>query len=282
MKDRRVVLITGCSSGIGYDLIRPLLSEGYEVFASLRNLEQRKDLFKEIAGEYGSAFQLLELDVTSEADRKAALAKLGERGRLDVLINNAGFGIYGAFEDASAELIRRQLEVNFFGTALLTREALPLLRQSRGRILTISSILGSVSPPFTSLYAASKFALEGLFEALSFEVHPFGVQVGLVLPGGHRTKFGDNLENITSQSSPYFRDAKAYFNVVRGRPDSKRAPANKVTAAVVRLLARKRMPLRTFVGADAILLHCLHSLLPQSIFQPLLRVGVRVVSRMGS
>lgn len=282
MKDRPVVLITGCSSGIGYDLIRPLLREGYEVFASLRNLEQRKDLFKEIAGEYGSTFQLLELDVTSEADRKAALAKLGERGRLDILINNAGFGIYGAFEDASEELIRRQLEVNFFGTALLTREALPLLRQSRGRILTISSILGSVSPPFTSLYAASKFALEGLFEALSVEVHPFGVQVGLVLPGGHRTKFGDNLENITFDSSPYFPAAKAYFNVVRGRPDSKRAPANKVTAAVVRLLARKRMPLRTFVGADAILLHCLHSLLPQSIFQPLLRVGVRVVSRMGS
>jgi NAD(P)-dependent dehydrogenase (short-subunit alcohol dehydrogenase family) len=246
----------------------------------MRRLAERQSLFDSESAEFRERLRLIELDVTRDTDRRVAL-KLVEReqGRLDILVNNAGFGVFGPLEDAPEALVREQLEVNFFGTLFLTQAALPLLRASRGRIIAVSSILGSVATPFTSLYSASKFALEGLFEALAAETEEAGVQIALVLPGAHRTSFGANLRQVVAPGSVYAQAAERSFRMMRGRPDSKRPPAAKVVSAVLRLLECRRMPLRTFVGPDALALHYLHSLLPQSIFQPLLRGGIRLASQ---
>lgn len=275
----RIGLITGCSSGIGLEVLRPLLAKGDIVYATLRNLQAREATFAELKAEFGNRLRLVELDVTSGEERKAAVRAIREtEGRLDYLINNAGFGFFGPLEDASEDELRAQFETNFFGAVILTQLCLPLLRESKGRVITVSSIMGSVAFPFASLYCSSKFALEGAFEALANEVRPHGVQVSLVLPGGHKTSFDGNRRKALQTQSAYLAEAERFLALMTARTDDHRSPPSRVSSVLVSLLDRHRMPLRTFVGLDAKAVHSLHSLLPQFIFQPLLRAGIRLSS----
>jgi short-subunit dehydrogenase len=175
----RVVLITGASSGIGACCAAYLAGRGYRVYGGARGAVT------------AAGVEALSLDVTSDSSVAEAVGILFNReGRLDVLVNNAGFGIGGAIEDTSVEEAQEQFDVNFFGVHRMCRAALPIMREQKsGYIVNIGSIGGLIGIPFQGFYSATKFALEGFSEALRLEVRPFGIYVVLIEPGDHRTAF---------------------------------------------------------------------------------------------
>ena len=260
----RRVLVTGSSSGIGRLAVSELLRRGWSVLATMRRADERRDLFAgELAANPGT-LEVMSLDVADPAERAAVVAHVMETGVLDCLINNAGYGLFGALEDLSEEQLRRQFEVNFFGAALFTRDLLPALRRCGGSVLLVSSVLGRAGFPLTSGYCASKYALEGLGEALYYELQPLGVRVGIVEPGGRRTRFGDNVEWAAGSAEPYREVTSSYRRLldrVRGR-GGKRS-AESVVTALVRLAEAKTVPLRTRVGGDAAAMSLAESLLPE-------------------
>ena len=207
---RRVALVTGCSSGIGEAAARALEGSGFRVFASGRTLAGVEHL-RATAG-----IEPIELDVMDDASIVRAVAHVfNAAGRIDVLVNNAGFAIFGAVEDLPREELRRQFEVNVFGAMALCRQVLPIMRrQGAGTIVNVSSVAGRVSTPLLGAYCASKFALEALSDALRGEARPFGVRVVLVEPGSTLTRFQERavresaaLANRDSVYAPVYREA---------------------------------------------------------------------------
>ena len=174
----KIAFITGASSGIGEETANSLLVAGYTVYAGARRVDRMQPLAK--AGAH-----LLALDVTDDASLTSAVETiLRETGRIDVLVNNAGYGSYGALEDVPLEEARRQFDVNIFGLARLIQLVLPTMRAQRsGRIVNISSVGGKLGEPFGSWYHATKFALEGLSDSLRMELHQFGIGVIVIQPG---------------------------------------------------------------------------------------------------
>lgn len=262
------VLVTGASSGFGHALAGAFLAAGWEVVATLRDAPARAGRLADLARAHPGRLAVLSLDVADPAERAAVAAEVdGRPGGLDCLVNNAGYGLFGALEDLSEAQLRRQLEVNFLGPALLTRALLPALRRARGRVVNVSSVLGFRGLPLTSAYAASKFALEGWSESLHLELRPHGVQVALVEPGGHRTGFATGVEwgagsgpgSLYAAQTAAYRALVARFRLRRG------AGPERVARTVVRLAATRRMPLRTRVGADSRLAHLLGRVLPEPL-----------------
>ena len=182
----QTVLITGASSGIGKAIATRLQQEGYFVYAAARRVEQMRDL-----EDMGAT--ALKMDVTREEDIVAGVERIGEeRGGTDLLVNNAGFGLYGPVEDTPLDAARYQFEVNLFGLARLTQLVLPRMREKRaGKIVNISSIGGKVYSPLGSWYYATKHALEGWSDCLRWELKRFGIDVIIIQPGLIRTEFGD-------------------------------------------------------------------------------------------
>jgi NAD(P)-dependent dehydrogenase (short-subunit alcohol dehydrogenase family) len=183
--EKKVIIITGASSGIGKETALTLVREGHVVYGAARRVEQMRDIVD--AGGHA-----MELDVTDEAKVRGVVARiLDETGRIDVLINNAGFGVFGAIEDTSLDDARRQFEVNLFGVAAVTKAALPTMRaQESGRIINVTSMGGKIYTPLGAWYHASKFALEGWSDCLRLEVSQFGIDVVIVEPGAIATEFG--------------------------------------------------------------------------------------------
>ena len=181
----RIALVTGASSGIGEATARRLMEEGFTVYAAARRTDRMAAL-----GEAGA--RLLALDLTQDESIVTAMERIrGEAGRLDVLVNNAGYGSYGALEDVPLEEGRRQFEVNLFGAARLCQLALPLMRaQKSGKIVNVSSIGGKGGEPFGAWYHATKYALEGLSDSLRMELTPFGIDVIVIEPGAIATEWG--------------------------------------------------------------------------------------------
>jgi NAD(P)-dependent dehydrogenase (short-subunit alcohol dehydrogenase family) len=180
-----VALITGASSGMGKDFALRLIREGYIVYGAARRVDRMHDI--EAAG--GA---VLALDVTDDATMVAAVEQImRERGRIDVLINNAGYGQYGALEDVKLDDARRQMEINLFGLARMIQLCLPHMRERRsGKIFNIASIGGKFATPLGGWYHASKFALEGYSDALRLETRTFGIDVVVIEPGGVKSEFG--------------------------------------------------------------------------------------------
>ncbi len=178
-------------------MVDEFLKRGWRVIATLRNAETRKDIFADyfslLTGE-PNPLVILSLDVTNPEEREQVTQWVHQHGRLDALVNNAGYGLFGALEDLSEDQLRHQMEVNCFGAALLTRSLLPYLRQSHGSVTFISSTFGYLGFPLTSAYCASKFALEGLAESLYYELQPYQVRVALIEPGASRSNFGVNVQ----------------------------------------------------------------------------------------
>ncbi|MBL8297627.1 MAG: SDR family oxidoreductase [Rhodanobacteraceae bacterium] len=263
----RRVLITGCSSGIGLALARRLAAEGWQVLATLRDTSQPPDV--------PVGVEFLPLDL---ADSAVITQLAGRIDRLDALVDNAGYGLVGPFSSYSLAQMQHQLQVNFLGPAQLTQALLPALRRSGGRIVVLSSMAGETGLPFNSFYCASKFALEGWAEALAHELPPQGVQIALVEPGGHRTRFGanqrwgENLHQLHAAEQQLLQGFRALLARRLAQPGKSEAA---VVDAVMHLLARKRMPLRTRVGGDAIALRWLKALLPESWAQRLLQSQMR-------
>jgi NAD(P)-dependent dehydrogenase (short-subunit alcohol dehydrogenase family) len=236
---KRVVLVTGASSGIGRSCAEYLAGRGYRVYGASRR-PAASPLVESIS-----------MDITNDAAVHEAVAAVTAReGRLDIVVNNAGISIAGAVEDTSVEEARDQFDVNFFGVLRVCRAVLPTLRAQRaGYIVNIGSIGGLVAIPYQGLYSASKFALEGLSESLRLEVRRFGVHVVLIEPGDHRTGLtGNRRPTASSQTNPAYRD-RFHRAVERMAADEQRGPAPDAVARLLhRIVNNARPRLRYTVG----------------------------------
>ena len=183
---KQVILITGASSGIGKATAKRLIQDGHTVYSAARRLDQMVDL-KAMGG------HPIKMDITIESNIQEVVQTIhGQHGALDILINNAGYAIYGAMEDTSLDDARRQFEVNLFGLARLTQLVLPAMRErGKGRIINVSSMGGKIYTPLGSWYHATKHALEGWSDCLRLELKPFGIEVVIIEPGAIVTEFGD-------------------------------------------------------------------------------------------
>lgn len=213
MNDRKVILLTGASSGIGHEAATELLAQGHTVYAAARRVERMEDLA-------AAGAHVLSLDVTDSASISDAVnAVLSQQGRIDVLINNAGYGYLGALEGVSMEEARRQLDVNVFGLAEMTKQVLPYMRERRsGRIINISSVAGKVGIAFVGWYNVSKFAVESYSDVLRKEVRQFGIDVVLIEPSGIKTDWGiiaaDNLAR-SNAGTVYEQSALRFSGIMR-------------------------------------------------------------------
>jgi len=244
----KVWFITGASRGLGRVWAEAALERGDRVAATSRKAEDVADL----AERFGDAVLPLELDVTNGDQVALAVTRAhGHFGRLDVVLNNAGYSLVGMVEEAEVEAVRAQFETNFFGTLRVIQAALPLLRQQRsGHILGVSSAVGLVAHPFIGLYGASKFAVEALLDSLAQEVKAFGIQVTILEPGAYSTEFGSPrsakvspaIEAYAAQREQIFAGLKA---LNRGNP---RATAR----AILQIVDAKDPPLRFAVGSEVL------------------------------
>lgn len=260
------VLITGSASGFGRALVTQFLQQGWTVIATLRRLEERRHEFDHEP--HIENLILHEMDVTLDHDRQAVRQMIEKRlgGKLDCLINNAGMGVFGPLEGISEKQLRAQFESNFFSAVLLTQALLPALRLARGRVINISSGFGFIGFPLTSVYCASKFALEGLTESLRHELLPHGVQVGLVEPGTFKTSFNKNLSWGDLSHEAYRTQVQSYEKLRVKRAKKLNKDSTPVIQAVLSLATSPRMPLRTQCGSDSRAAYYFKKWLPDSIF----------------
>jgi len=243
----KVIFITGASRGFGKLWTEAFLKRGDKVAATVRNLDTLADLSKT----YGDALLPIKLDVTDRnASFKAVEQAAKHFGRLDVVINNAGYGLFGAVEETTEQEARAQMEANFFGLLWVTQAALPIMRQQKsGHIIQVSSVLGLVTLPVLGLYNASKFAVEGLSETLAAEVKGFGINVTLVEPNGFATDWSGASAIQTKNLEAYQPVKEAFAASTAG--DIWGVPAATVDA-VLKLVDSSNPPLRLFLGKMAL------------------------------
>lgn len=198
--NKKVALVTGASSGIGKSTALELKNRGFIVYGAARRTENMNDISKD-------GINIISLDVTNEESMVSCVNKIiRKEGRIDVLVNNAGYGSYGAIEDVPIEEARRQLDVNLFGLARMTQLVLPSMRKNKfGKIVNISSMGGKITTPFGGWYHATKFAVEGFSDCLRMEVEPFGIDVVVIEPGGIKTDWGviaaENLKTTSAKGA---------------------------------------------------------------------------------
>jgi NAD(P)-dependent dehydrogenase (short-subunit alcohol dehydrogenase family) len=207
MNDQKVAIVTGSSSGIGLESGLLLARNGYNTYATMRSPEKDTSIKTAVQKE-GLPIRAVQLDVTDDSSVKNAVDHIiSEAGRIDVLVNNAGYGLGGAFEDLSMEEIKSQYETNLFGLIRVTQAVLPTMRKQRsGRILNLSSGAGIFGYPGGSAYVSTKFAVEGLSESIAYELEPFGIKVILIEPGFIRTNFANVMvvaKKAQDPASPY-------------------------------------------------------------------------------
>jgi NAD(P)-dependent dehydrogenase (short-subunit alcohol dehydrogenase family) len=250
------VLVTGCSSGFGLSSAVTLATRGWEVFATMRNLEKRERLDKAgaDAGVSTNRLHVLPLDVTdSESIDRAVGEVLGATNEsLDAVVHNAGVSAGGAFEDLPDREVRRILETNFFGVLALTRAVLPAMRaRRRGRVVVVSSNGAFSGSPGLSAYNASKWAIEGWAESVAYEVEPFGIRVVLVEPGSYRTDIWDSSPRVIPDDSAYREMARTVEPMIERRVISRARDPQEVADTIARVLETPRPRLRYPVGPDA-------------------------------
>jgi len=234
-------LITGCSTGIGRATAIELTTRGYDVVATARRRATLDDL---------KVAQTLELDVDDEGSIAAAVAAAGP---IDVLVNNAGFGVEGAVETAPLDEVRRMFETNFFGAARMIQALVPGMRErGTGAVVNVTSTAGIAAPPLGGYYAASKFALEALSESLHLEVGHFGVRVLVIEPGSIETRFGANVLDHRNEPGPYEELGSLWQSAQTKLNGDEAAPGPELVASVIAdALETDRRQLRWPVGTDA-------------------------------
>ena len=249
--DTPVWFITGCSTGFGRELAKAVLERGWRVVATARRPEQLADL----VADHGERALTLRLDVTDHAEVVASVKAAEARfGRIDVLVNNAGYGYLAAIEEGEDAAIRAQFETNVFGLADLIREALPGMRERRsGNIVNYSSIGGLVSFGATGYYHASKYAVEGLSESLAIEVAPLGIHVTLVEPGPFRTDWaGRSIVESETVIDDYAETAGLRRKQTHERSGNQVGDPVRAAEAVISAVTAKEPPLRLLLGAPAL------------------------------
>jgi NAD(P)-dependent dehydrogenase (short-subunit alcohol dehydrogenase family) len=249
----KVAVVTGSSSGIGYETSLALAREGFLTYATMRNLE-KGSIIKSESGKENLPLKIMQLDVTDDASvSKAVKSIISDSGRIDVIVNNAGYGLVGAFEDLSLDEIKQQYETNFIGVVRVTQAVIPIMRkQKSGRIINISSGAGRFGYPGASAYVSTKFAMEGLSESLSYELNPFGIKVILVEPGVIRTNFGNGMVVAKKSQDP----ASAYLSMTRkmnevlGQLMQNGSPPSLVANVVLQAAKSDNPNLRYLAGKD--------------------------------
>ncbi|MBI2890793.1 MAG: SDR family NAD(P)-dependent oxidoreductase [Nitrospirae bacterium] len=270
--NRPVVLVTGASSGLGLATATLLAANGYRVYGTTRRGSAAT------ARDRGAP-TLLKLDVQDDASaRRCVNEVLQTEGRLDILINNAGYFLGGALEETSIAEARDQFDTNFFGVVRMIQAVLPHMRSRRcGQILIVGSMAGLVSVPFAGFYAASKFALEGLAESLRHELRPLGIRVVLLEPGFFRSGMTEATRRTTRRISEYDSAREGALGYMARSQQNGVEPAT-LARAILKVLSNPRPRLRYRLGPDARLLPLLKSALPQSLFE----WGTRRAMRLGN
>jgi NAD(P)-dependent dehydrogenase (short-subunit alcohol dehydrogenase family) len=251
---QKVAIVTGSSTGIGYETSLALARDGFLTYATMRNVNKAENI-KSIATKESLPLHVKQLDVTDDISVKNAVQAISSEtgGRIDALVNNAGYGLNGAFEDLSMDEIKAQYETNFFGLIRVTQAVLPTMRrQKSGTIVNISSGAGRFGFPSGSAYVSTKFAIEGLSESMSYELEPFGIKVVIVEPGVIRTNFGNGLvvaKKSQDPNSPYSMMMKKIANAFEQM--TKNASSPDLVANVVLNAVKDENPnLRYLAGND--------------------------------
>jgi NAD(P)-dependent dehydrogenase (short-subunit alcohol dehydrogenase family) len=245
-----VWFITGASTGFGKSFAEYAIQQGYQVVVTARRLDKLESIKALAPGQV----EAVRMDVNNGAEVAAAVAAAVSRfGRIDVLINNAGYGIVGAVEETPEQELRAQMETNFFGAVSVTRSLLPLFRQQQsGAIVNISSLGGQLSYPGFGAYSASKFALEGISEALAAELAPFGIKVLIVEPGQFKTDLAGAAMKYMPEIPAYKDTAGQTRNFAQGMHGTQNGDPFKAAAAIDKALAAADTPLRLQLGEDAV------------------------------
>ena len=251
----KVALVTGSSSGMGFATAIMLARAGIHTYASMRNLKKSKTI-TELASTENLPLQVVQLDVNDKKSVKEAITKIvTEKERIDVLVNNAGYGLFGSLEDISIEELKAQFETNFFGVIRVTQLVLPIMRkQKSGTIVNVSSVGGRIGLPVLSAYHSTKFALEGLSESMSYELEPFGIRVVIIEPGVIRTNIMNSsiiAKKAQDPKSPYFSLIQKVENNFKLMMENESSPPEEVAKAILGVVTSENPQLRYTVGNDA-------------------------------
>lgn len=250
MSNNKVWYITGASKGLGLVLVKQLLAAGNKVAATSRNITA----LQSEAGDAGDRFLPLAVDLQSEESIQQSIQQtIAHFGRVDVIVNNAGYGLCGALEELSFEEIKQNFDVNLFGTIHVIKAALPYLRkQQSGHIINISSIAGFTGSLGSTVYASTKFAIGGLSESLALELRQFGIHVTIVSPGAFRTNFlaNDSLAVPANVINEY-SDVRERIALLQSRNGMQEGDPEKGVATILAAAAAEHPPLHLFLGADA-------------------------------
>jgi len=251
----KVAVVTGTSSGIGFETALALARDGYYTYATMRNTA-KGDKLKELSSKESLKIDVLELDVDNENSAKTAIKHiLDQKQRIDVLVNNAGWALWGCVEDVSVDEFKTQFETNFFSIIRLIQKVAPTMRkQGSGTIINVSSVVGRIGFPSSSAYISSKFALEGLSESMRFEFAPFGVDVIIIEPGVIKTDFMKNMKMAKkSELDTVYKDITT--KVVSGvkMMVEMGTPPKEVANTIVKAIKDKKPLPRYVVGNDALM-----------------------------
>lgn len=275
---QKVAIVTGSTSGIGHATSLMLARRGFYTYASVRNISRSASL-ESIAKAERLPLKLIQLDVTDDNSVKEAVEKIVlEKERIDVLVNNAGYGLFGAFEDLSLNEIKAQFETNFFGVIRVTQRVLPIMRTQkndnggRGIIVNISSINGHIAFPVISAYCSTKFAIEGLSESIAYELEPFGIKVILIEPGPITSNFmkGSVLpKRALDPQSPY-SELVQKFNAKTSSQHENAITPNEVAENIFRAISDDKPEFRYVIGNYAVSLLEARKNMPYPEFQKMI------------
>ena len=248
----KVALVTGSSSGIGYETSLALAKDGYHTFASMRNVNKGEKM-KQISKEEDLPIEIIELDVNDEDSIKSAIKKVVEvSGRIDVLVNNAGYGQFGCTEDVSIDDFKKQFETNFFSIVRIIQNVAPIMRkQGSGIIVNISSVAGRMGLPGSPAYISTKFALEGLSECLRYELGMFGIKTTMIEPGVIKTNFFDSMKITESKIDPKYKELTDHILASLKMMAEMGTPPSQVAEVVIKAIHDKEILPRYVAGTDA-------------------------------